>query len=414
MSVDLRSRVDGEQDAVAPDRFFTVDLPAALDANAAAVVDGAAWVAPRPLTIEVDDAIWTLSVGDDGTVGIVGDRQDGAAQVRLTADQLDGLVHDQQTFVGLWTGGRLDQPAGRLEDAMDWWLVLRAAIDGTPIHTPGAISFADRDGTHLDLHRSFAPGDDPEELRHFLHEAGFVHLTGVFTEAEMAAVSAEMDQSAPSYSDGDQRSWWATMSDGERRLVRMQAFDEKSPATAALVRDARFQRLADIPGDDHAWGARSDNRIEALFKPIGVVAGISDVPWHKDCSLGRHSYECCSLTVGISVTGADDVSGQLRVRAGSHRALVWPAFEQPKCDLPYVDLPTRTGDVTMHLSCTLHMAQPPIERERRVMYSGFSLRAPDPKAAAEGRARLREVREAAPVTVSQPPSEYATPNARRQ
>ena len=67
-----------------------------------------------------------------------------------------------------------------------------------------------------------------------------------------------------------------------------------------------------------------------------------------------------------------------------------------------VDLPTRTGDVTVHLSCTLHMAQPPVERERRVMDRGFSLPLLDPKAAAEGRARLRAVRQAAPVTVSQP------------
>jgi hypothetical protein len=185
--------------------------------------------------------------------------------------------------------------------------------------------------------------------------------------------------------------------------VRMQRFDERSPATAALVDDARFRDLAGIPGDGHVFGARSDNRIEALFKPIGVVQGISDVPWHKDCSLGRHSYECCGLTVGISVTGADSVSGQLRVRAGSHRALVWSALEQPGCDLPTVDLPTRTGDVTVHLSCTLHMAQPPVERERRVMYSGFSLPPAEADAAAKNRARLRSVREAAAVTVSQPP-----------
>jgi hypothetical protein len=219
----------------------------------------------------------------------------------------------------------------------------------------------------------------------------------------MAQVSVEMDRAAPDYAPDDGRSWWARTADGEQRLVRMQAFDTRSSATAQLVDDPRFTTLADIPGIGHEWGKRPDNRIEALFKPIGVVEGISDVPWHKDCSLGRHSYECCSLTVGISVTGADEVSGQLRVRAGSHRALVWPALEQPRCDLPVVDLPTRTGDVTMHLSCTLHMAQPPVERERRVMYSGFSLPPLDPDAAAEGRRRLREVREAAPVTVSQPP-----------
>jgi hypothetical protein len=227
----------------------------------------------------------------------------------------------------------------------------------------------------------------------------------------MDTIAREMDDAAPSYSDGDQRSWWAATRAGERKLVRMQAFDERSPATAALVSDPRFQELARIPDIGHVWGKRSDNKIEALFKPIGIVEGISDVPWHKDCSLGRHSYECCSLTVGISVTGADAVSGQLRVRPGSHRSLVWPAFEQPNCDLPYVDLPTQTGDVTIHLSCTLHMAQPPVERERRVMYSGFSLPPPDPAAAAAGRARLQAVREAAPVTVSQPPSDVTGQDA---
>ena len=158
------------------------------------------------------------------------------------------------------------------------------------------------------------------------------------------------------------------------------------------------------PRSGHEWGTRTGNRIEALFKPIGVVEGISDVPWHKDCSLGRHSYECYSLTVGISVTGADATSGQLRVVAGSHRALVWPAFVRRDNDLPIVDLPTQTGDVTMHLSCTLHMAQPPVERERRVLYTGFRLPPANPEATRAARERLGKVREAAPVTVSHDPS----------
>jgi len=140
----------------------------------------------------------------------------------------------------------------------------------------------------------------------------------------------------------------------------------------------------------------------ALVKPIGVVEGISDVPWHKDCSLGRHSYDCCSLTVGISVTGADRDSGQLRVVAGSHRALMWPAMLRRDNDLPVVDLPTRTGDITVHLSCTLHMAQPPVTSERRVLYTGFRL--PTTTLDHGAQERLRAVREAAAVTVSQPPS----------
>jgi hypothetical protein len=134
------------------------------------------------------------------------------------------------------------------------------------------------------------------------------------------------------------------------------------------------------------------------------VSGISDVPWHKDCGLGRHSYDCCGMTVGISVTGADATSGQLRVIAGSHRGLVWPAFSRKGMDLPEIDLPTKTGDVTVHLSCTTHMSQPPVDRERRVIYSGFSLPPADPAAVASGRKRLFRIRESIPEGVSQKPS----------
>ena len=402
MSVDLRTRSDGPPETFDPARFFDHDLPTELDARHAEVVPGTRWLDLRPMTIEVDGSSWTMSVSGDRVQVAPGSRPD-AGLVRLELGQLEDLVHDQVTFMGMWSSGRLDQPSGRLRDALDWWLVLRAGLDGRPIHQPGAVAFHDRDGRPLDLRRTFAADDDRDEMRHFLEEAGFLHIEGVFTQEEMDAVSADMDRAAPGYGPDDGRSWWARTAGGEQKLVRMQGFDERSPATDALVGDRRFLGLAEIPGDGHVFGARSHNRIEALFKPIGIVEGISDVPWHKDCSLGRHSYECCSLTVGISVTGADEVSGQLRVRAGSHRALIWSALDQPGCDLPVLDLPTRTGDITVHLSCTLHMAQPPVERERRVMYSGFSLPPLDPGAAAAGRARLREVREAAPVTVSQPP-----------
>lgn len=402
MSVDLRTRADGPREAFDPARFFDHDLPAALDARSDAVAPATRWLALRPMTVEVDRSTWTMSVNGDRVEVASGSPSD-AARVRLEPNQLEDLVHDQQTFMGMWSSGRLDQPVGRLGDALDWWLVLRAALDDRPVHEPGGVMFRDRDGGPLDLGRTFEADDDRAEMRHFLEEAGFLHIAGLFTPEEMDAVSAEMDRAAPTYAPDDGQSWWAKTADGARKLVRMQGFDERSPATGALVGDPRFLALAEIPRDGHVFGARSSNRIEALFKPIGVVQGISDVPWHKDCSLGRHSYECCGLTVGISVTGADEVSGQLRVRAGSHRALMWPALDQPGCDLPVVDLPTRTGDVTVHLSCTLHMAQPPVERERRVMYSGFSLPPLDAAAAAAGRAQLRAVREAAPVTVSQPP-----------
>jgi len=401
MPVDFRTRSDEDVRPVDPHAFFATTLPEALEAARERIEPGAALLRLRPLTVETQGEVWSL-LRDDGRVEVRPGAQSEGARVELTADELGELVHDRATPMTFFTGGTLRMPAGGLPDFLDWWLVLRAALDGKRLHTPGSVAFADRDGGPLDLRRAFRLDDPLEEMSHFLHEAGFLHLAGVFGEDEMAEISADMDRAAPSYADGDGRSWWATVADGSRRVVRMQRFDQHSPATAALLDDPRFRRIGEIPGDGHVHTGLEENRIEALVKPIGVVKGISDVPWHKDCSLGRHSYECCSLTSGISVTGADATSGQLRVVAGSHRALVWPALVPPR-DLPQVDLPTRTGDVTVHLSCTLHMSQPPVERERRVMYTGFRLPSQGSNARAAARARLRAVREGAHVTVSQEP-----------
>jgi len=402
MSIDLRTRSDGPRNPVAAADFFTA-LPDLLATRADTINPGLAWLSPPPLVIDVDGATWSLR-WNGRAVDVRHGEESNAPRVRLNGEQFDDLIVDQTTFVGLHASGRLDLTGGTLADLNDWWLVLRAALDERPIYTPGAIGLRDRDGADLDLRRAFRPDDDRDAMRRFLAEAGYLHIVGLFSAAEMDQVSADMDRAAPSYAPGDGRSWWAKTAHGERRLVRMQGFDRHSPATEALLDDIRFRSLADISGDGHsADGRRGANRIEALFKPIGVVEGISDVPWHKDCGIGRHSYDCCGLTVGISVTGADAVSGQLRVIAGSHRALIWPARLREGIDLPQIDLPTRIGDVTLHASCTMHMAQPPIERERRVMYTGFPL-PPRSAHAASGQARLRAVREAAPVTVSQPPS----------
>ena len=177
---------------------------------------------------------------------------------------------------------------------------------------------------------------------------------------------------------------------------------ETSVTTTELLSDDRIVGISRLTTDGHS--ARTEgNRIEALVKPIGVVEGISDVPWHKDCSLGRHSYQCCGLTVGISVTGADADSGQLAVVAGSHRTLVQPAFTRSSWRLPEIDLPTRIGDVTVHTSCTMHMSHPPVDRERRVMYTGFSLPPMATEAARPRLDALSNIRERAHLVVNQAP-----------
>jgi Phytanoyl-CoA dioxygenase (PhyH) len=405
VSVDVRTRTAANERPVDAVQFFEVDLPALIAHRSALAVPGAQELHPRPMTFEVDGASWTVLLdGDDLRVRA---GQEGAAAIaRLSAEDLSDIVNDIRTPMGMFTGGDLDMPAGRLDDFLDWWVVLRSLLDGRPVHTTGSVTFADPNGRPLDLARGFGLEEDREEMSHFLGEAGYLHLVDVFDPDEMAAVSAEMDAAAPHYSSGDGQSWWARTRDGDDRLVRMQYFHTHSPTTATLLADDRLQGLTALTDDGHMLGKPGANRniVEALVKPIGVVEGISDVPWHKDCSLGSHSYRCCSMTVGISVTGADADSGQLRVVAGSHRALVQPAFVRRGLDLPQVDLPTGTGDLTIHLSCTLHMSQPPVSRERRVLYTDFRL--PDRDGGrSPGEDKIKRIREAAPTTVSQPASQ---------
>lgn len=398
MSVDLRTRADSEQTPVSAGPFFRETLPTLFDVHQSRIAPGASGLALKDFCLETDGEPFTLRWDADRECARVEPGHVGQAHARLTLEQLADLVNDQATPIAWMSTRRLDMPAGGLADFLGWWLVLRAALDGRRIHARGDVRFAGN------VRRSFTPDDADEEMRAFLEDAGYLHIQGLFTEAEMAAIEADFPKAEPHYQKGDPRGWFATTKDGVEHLVRMEGFDRFSEATVALLDDERFQRIGRIPGVGHAAVRKPGTRVGALRKPIGVVKGISDVPWHKDCSLGRHSYECCSLTVGISVTGADAASGQLRVVPGSHRALLWPApCLQPGLDLAPVDLPTRTGDVTVHLSCTLHMSQPPVTRTRKVLYTGFGQRPADPEAADANRRRLGEVRSRTHTSVSQKP-----------
>jgi hypothetical protein len=397
VSLDYRTRSEADIRSVTTREFFEEELPALIAAHADLAIPGARELDCEPFGIVTPSGSWTLAIERDTISLRAGD--DGAASVHLSDEDVADVVNDLKTPMTFLTGGTLRTDRGNLGDFLDWWVVLRSLIDGRAVHTRGAVTFDD-----IDLTRAFTPDDRDEDIVEFLSVAGFLRLRGWFDSALMDEISADMDRALPSYTRGDGRSWWAKTANGEDRCVRMQYFPDQSSATTDLLGSERFLRVGRLLEGDYQ-SRTVGNCAEALVKPIGVVEGISDVPWHKDCSLGMHSYRCCGLTTGISITGADARSGQLRVVAGSHRALVQPAFVRSGSDLPIIDLPTETGDTTVHCSCTLHMAQPPVERERRVMYTGFGLPAKDEIGESQQRAMadIGAVREGAYKTVSQAP-----------
>jgi hypothetical protein len=383
-AIDLRSRLDDEPMLIDPSDFVDSVLTESVDLHGAEAGRGADRLDLPSLSFDVDGEQLTLTPGD-GRV-LVAHGLDDSLVVALDRRAFSDLAADAASTFGLQMTGRAEIRHGSVDDFIAWEPVLRCLLDGRPTYEPGSIGFTDRAGDPLDLHRSFHPDDDPAEIGWFLTQAGFLHLEGVFTEAEMAAVSADLDQAIARAERDDGASWWARTEPRGWYAARILGFNAQSPALRELLHDDRFMRIGSFTGDQYVQrDPEVGDSAEGLLKKVGVVEGISDVSWHKDCAMGGHSRRCCGLTVGISVTGAGSENGELGAVAGSQRANIAPLGIEG-LDLPRIALPTRTGDLTVHCSCTLHMSRPPVSAERRVVYTGFGLapRAGDGRAPRRG------------------------------
>jgi len=368
-TIDWRTRFAGDTVTIGPEWLFD-DLPDRLRDTGALGARGAEVLGLSLLGFDIDGTTAHLAVVDGQLVVREGDAGDGPLAA-IDAAAFSELVQEVTSTFGLTMAGRVQMRRGTTDELVAWEPVLRAALDERPVYEPGSIEFRARDGSILNARQSFRVDDPREEVGHFLAEAGYLHLAGVFTESEMAAVSADLDDAMAEATRDDGASWWARTDDGWYPS-RILGFNQKSPTLRELLSSDRFRAIGHLTDDKMVQRPPDQgDSAEGLHKKVGVVEGASDVSWHKDCSMGGHSRGCCGLTVGISVTGADEGSGELGVIAGSHRANLQLVGVRSDLDLPRIPLPTRTGDVTVHCSCTFHMSRPPTQRERRVVYSGF-------------------------------------------
>ena len=393
ITLDRRTRSDADITHVTPDQFFADHFPALAARHGNLVVAGMKHLAARPLAIVVSDRAWTFTPTDD-TITVVDGIAENALVVTLTDAHFSEWVQQQRTFNALVVGREMRSRNGNERDISVWDSLWMTMLEGWPV-VDDDICFVDRHGLPLELERIFTPADDPADVAHFVREAGFLHLRGWVDPELMATVSADINRAVPTYVRGDGKSWWATVADGTLRCVRLQDFLEHSPTTEAILRSDAWDLLRrTVGGDDALVQAPVEGRcIEALIKPIGVVSGPSDVSFHRDCHFGRHAYDCSRATVGIAVTATSEQNGMLRVVAGSHRFAMPVEVAKTAPYLPVVGIPTEPGDLTLHLSCTLHESTPPKIAERKVMYGGEFKLAPRSSANAPSVAALSDLRE---------------------
>ncbi len=380
MVFDWRTRTAADVSPVDFAGFHSRTVPELLERNGGLASRAFQASGLRSITLAQGDDAWTWDL-DDGALRVRSGDTGSGARADLDDEWFSDLVNDVRSTVALMISGEDVMARGGIIRLIAFEPVLRALLDARPAYEPGLVDFTDSDGAPLELGRTFRLDDDPAEIRRFLSQAGFLHFSGVFSTAEMAELSAEIDRWRSTMTPEDDRAWYAAVGD-EQVCVRV---TNLSKGDIEFPHEQRLSPVAGILGAGQTYAST-----DLLVKPVGVTEGISDLPWHKDCSLGLHSYNCPSMTCGVSVTGSGPDNGQLGVLAGSHRVNL-PLFDvADDVELPMLWLTTEPGDVTVHLSCTMHCATPPVHSERRVTYS--ALRFPGD---AELAARIKAVRDQA-------------------
>jgi len=304
---------------------------------------------------------------------IVVDASDDASTVlELQGSAWSDFVHELATGAGLLYAGRVRFARGTAADLERWEPALRALYNRRPILDPRAVELRDGRGAALDLSRTFTLADPPGDLGQFLGQAGFLHVRGVFTLGEVEALRRVVERHQAAARPGDGTSWWAQRRDGAEVLCRLIYLGLRAPEVAALSDDPRLRGLGALGNEPLVPALDRCDGHSVVLKNPDVVAGLSDLPWHRDCGLGGHPVTCPVINMGIQLDAATAASGRLLFVPGSaHGSVHRSALARP--DVPVVAVDTEPGDVTVHYGDVLHAAPPPLGPGpgRRALYLTF-------------------------------------------
>jgi hypothetical protein len=356
------------------DQFHLEELPRQL-----ARVDGGEVFGPpnrlRPLAFCLRDGRAYTYIPDGDGLRIEGGEEvaDTVADtiVVLSPEDWCDFVWELRTVFALLYADRVEIRRGSFSQLARWEPALRAVFDGQAVYDladPPPV--LDGEGRPLELGRSFDLANTDDELRDFLDRAGFLHVKGVFTAAEIDQLRADTERAVARARPDDKRSWWTTV-DGRDICNRVNYLNEQSAFIAGLGDDPRLRRIGDLSGPGLRDAADRLDGHGVVIKVPGATTGLADLPWHRDCGMGGHPVKCPLVNVGIQLDAATAGAGQLQIIAGSHRGTSrLPAGEEVG-RLPTMALTTEPGDVTVHFGHTLHAAPPPTDSHaagRRALY----------------------------------------------
>ena len=273
MSIDCRTRRYRDYQALSRDQIFDDLLPDRIEQHGALSGRGLEYKALPPLALEEGGRAVTLHAQDGRMRLSEGKSQAGVVAV-LEEGAMAELLQDKRSTMGCMMNSLVRLERGGAGPWIGWEPVLRSLIDGRRVHEAGDVTLLTREGEALDLDRRFTLDDDRDEIGHFLEEAGFLHIEGVFREDEMEAVGADLDAALAVAEPDDGESWWAGDSTGKQMPVRILNFHERSAALRELLGDPRLTWIGELPGDGH----QKPRGAEGLIKPLDIRSGLSDLP----------------------------------------------------------------------------------------------------------------------------------------
>jgi ectoine hydroxylase-related dioxygenase (phytanoyl-CoA dioxygenase family) len=279
--------------------------------------------------------------------------------IEISAEDWSNVVHDLDSAPGLLYAGRVRCLRGNAMRFVRWEPGLRAMFHGRPIFREGEARLRDAQGAPLDPARSFSLGDDDAEMRHFLREAGYLLVQQVFTPEEVDAFRRHGDALRAMAREGDKLSWWARDQQGESILCRV-THAGRIRELRSLFTDSRLLRLKSLSHHTLVTRAQSEeDGISLLIKNPGIIEGLSDLPWHRDCGMGGHASMCPVLIASIYLWPSRPESGELRMLPGSHEASCGFAEATAEGAPRGISLAANPGDVSLHYGDIMHAAPPP-------------------------------------------------------
>ncbi len=354
--------------------FHEERLPQLVARNGALVAQDVRDAAP--LAFRTDDGTsYTWCPSGEGVTAVRGDG--GAATVvELSEATFSEHLHELITASGAVRTGRARVVLGDLEGWQRWEPAIQSLLSGREIYGPAVWpTLVDRRGDVLDLRRSFTADDDAAEAAHFLNIAGYVHLKGLFTEAEVARLGDQVEHVRALTAPGDPWSWWSVNAAGDEVVTRINYLGRHSTVLQQFSFDERLARAARMAGPTLRV---CDDRLDGpmvFIKNSDIVKGNGDLGWHVDDGIGGHPVMCPLIQAGVQLDHATAANGQLLLLAGSHRCTKhWYAWGE-EGDLPVVALETEPGDLTLHYGDAMHTTPPPTApgAGRRALYYKFAL-----------------------------------------